>query len=227
MKRFSSMLLAVSIGAVAAPVHAVDFVQSVSAGPLIGYYHQSVTATNDGNGQEATDSVNSFVYGGALGYYVLVGSFYGNLGLELLRGRLGAEILDRTDVLPTLGYYVTNNLSVFAGYRWAYQGPNFFNNDDFDERGPYVGVGYGGIPLAADWMLGTSLAYNFDTVKDFFVDDYRYHGIGIKLSANKAGSPHSFQLRAQRFSGEESTGGITLELSEIYVTTSYSYSFKF
>jgi hypothetical protein len=259
MKMIGTAMLAVAAGATSVPVFAMDMGQGARFGAALGRYSgEASTRPFDAGGNpfaipcpipdgppatECSAKGVSATYGGELGYTLNLADFYADVGLNLLRTKSGGDNLWRTDLLFTVGYYITDNWSAFAGFRRGWQGDGVFNDDVFEETGPYVGFGYGGIPLGGWGTLNMSAAYNFDEVKNFPIDgeDLDYPGISLKFGMNFRNTPHSLQLRLQRFSGDDSVAlidadpqneipdGTTLgrfeyDLEETWAVLSYVYT---
>src|ERR1044071_7913943 len=153
MKRFTKMLMVTGLGLASLPSWGMDITQGARIGAAVGRY--------SGHGEVSTfDPSGTFVpafsaestnvratYGGEVGYTINLADFYADVGLNLLRVRFADQDNWRTDLLFTLGYYLNDNWSLFAGFRRGWQGDGVFNDETFKEFGPYVGVGFGGIPL--------------------------------------------------------------------------------
>lgn len=249
MKRFAIMLLASGLGAASLPSYAMEMGQATRLGASVGRYEGVGRVRGfDPSGTPVTDEITNrtvrLTYGGELGYTITMADFYADLGLYALRVKFQDEQNWRTDLLATFGYYINDSWTVFAGFRRGWQGPHIFNDDTFKELGPYVGFGYGGIPLGGGWNMNTTAAYNFDKVKNFpgapagfhtEPSDFNYPGISLKLSVNKKGTPHSLQLRLQRFSKgasdqiiDDSTGSsigrVDFNLTETWALLSYVFT---
>lgn len=212
MKRFATMLLVAGLGATSLPAFAMEMGQAARFGAAVGRYSaadrlRGFDNTGAPQSDELTFNTVKFTYGGEAGYTVTLGDFYADAGLNILRTKLGDEQLWRTDLLLTAGYYINDNWSVFAGFRRGWQGTDVFNSSRFWEAGPYVGFGLGGMQMGPHLVFNSSFAYNFDRVKGFFRDvagtpgdfEYYYPGISAKFGLNLKGTPHSLQLRLQRF----------------------------
>ena len=245
MKRWAMMLMASGLLAASLPTFAMDMAQGARVGVGGGRYSGeantrpfdgtgtplSVTCPDGSTSTECTAKSVTGTYGGEIGYTINIADFYADLGLNLLRTASGDEDLWRTDLLFTVGYYLTENWSLFAGVRRGWQGDGVFNDDAFEEIGPYVGVGYGGIPLGGWGTLNMSAAYNFDKVKNFPLEDEEldYPGVSLKFGMNFKNTPHSVQLRLQRFSGDDSVsvgsaGRVDYDLEETWAVLSYVFT---
>jgi hypothetical protein len=249
MKRFAKMLMATGLVAASLPTFAMDVAQGARFGAGGGRYSgEANTRAFDGAGNPAP--INCAVlapgsnqvaanecgsksitgtYGGEVGYTINLADFYADVGLNMLRTKSGEEDLWRTDLLFTVGYYLNENWSLFAGFRRGWQGDGIFNDDVFEEIGPYVGLGFGGIPLGGWGTLNLSAAYNFDEVKNFPIDgeDLDYPGISLKFGMNFRNTPHSIQLRLQRFEGDDSISGVgrvDYDLEETWAVLSYVFT---
>ncbi len=184
---------------------------------------------------------SSGTYGAHTGLYVGVDDLFFDVALELLTGleSLGDD-LDRTDVLATVGYFVGQNVSVFAGYRKGFQGDGFFDDEALDESGFYAGIGVRGFSVG-DINMFASAAYNFSSVEGGSLNestDIDYDGVSLKLGGAHSKWPsHSVQLRYQRFDGDDSVSEdlnldgtpdrIDAELTETYLQLLYSYAIPF
>jgi hypothetical protein len=224
MKRFAKMLMATGLAVASLPALALDIAQGARVGVGGGRYSgEANTSLSDPGGNPIAVNCAAIgsnqvgpnecglksvtgTYGGEFGYTLNLADFYADLGLNMLRTKSGDEDLWRTDLLFTVGYYLSENWSLFAGLRRGWQGDGIFNDDVFEEIGPYVGLGFGGIPIGSWATLNMSAAYNFDKVKNFPNDDsdLDYPGISLKFGMNFKNTPHSLQLRLQRFSGDDS-----------------------
>ncbi len=213
-------------------------------GPMVGMYQGEVSLkltdlTTGESISEPFDGDWEPAYGLQAGISAGYGDFFADLGLEYQRIDFGGDSLDRTDILLSAGYLLNDLWSVFAGYRQGMQGDGVFNDDTLSERGFFIGAGVGGMEMGP-MVMGASLAYNLSKVDDFPVDgaDFDYPGISLKVSASlKAYPQHGFQLRYQRFNGDDSLffqndvgqdiGRLDYELTESYVQLSYLYNFAF
>ena len=237
MKRFAAGLFAAGMVAASLPAYSMDVVNTFRVGASAGRYSGDATVdVFDTDGQTLLFSGGAkgvgLTWGVPIGYTLTLGNFYGDLGLETLWVEQ-QDPTNRTDLLLTLGYYITDNWTVFAGLRrgWQGEGRRPFHQDDFNELGPYVGFGYGGIPLGKAVLLNIAAAYNFDRIRNFFQTekDFDYPGVSLRLGLNMKGTPHSVQLRVQRFSGDDrfvfSDGSaLNVELKEWWAVMSYVYS---
>jgi hypothetical protein len=240
MNRFVAVLLVIGLGAASLPAAAMDVAQGARFGLGLGRWsddaktHLTDVTTNTDLGNSDSTNVR-LTYGGEVGYTLTLGDFYSDVGLNLLRVKFEESQNWRTDLLFTVGYYINDNWSVFAGIRRGWQGDGVFKDDVFNEFGPYAGVGFGGLPLGGWGILNTSFAYNFDKVRDFPLDgtDFSYPGVSVKLGLNFKGTPHSLQLRLQRFSGDGSvdgqldngdTGRFDFKLTETWAVLSYVFT---
>jgi hypothetical protein len=247
MKRLAIVSLVLGACAASTSTYAMEMTQGARLGAALGRYgNEDRIRGFDQTGNPTTPELGlttvELTYGGELGYTLTFGDFYSDIGLNVLRTKAGDEKFWRTDGLFTLGYYITDNWSVFAGVRRGWQGDGVFNSKKFWEFGPYVGFGYGGIPLGGWGTMNTSFAYNFDRVEGFFRDipntppgfDYYYPGISVKLGMNVKGTPHSLQLRLQRFgrgntvpvqdSGGNNIGRIDFNFTETWAVLSYVFT---
>ncbi len=246
MKKLGIAFVFVAASVASLPSHAMDVAQGARFGAGGGRYSgEASTRLFDGSGNPAVFPVPcpdgstsseckgvsvTGTYGGELGYTLSLSDFYADVGLNMLRTKSEDQNLWRTDLLFTVGYYLTENWSLFGGFRRGWQGDGIFNDDVFQELGPYLGVGFGGIPLGGWGTLNVSAAYNFDKVKDFPVDgkDLDYPGVSLKLGMNFKNTPHSLQLRLQRFSGDDSLavgpGRLEYELEENWAVLSYVFT---
>lgn len=216
-------------------------------GPTLGMYQQDATfSASDADTGElilsgASDDSWETAYGIQTGVSAAYGNFFGDLGVEFLAVDSDAD-LDRTDVLVSLGYLIGQHWSAFVGYRKGMQGDGFFDDDTFNESGFFLGAGIGGMELG-DFVVGSSLAYNFSEAQDFPFDgeEFDYGGISFKLSGSLKSMPqHSLQFRYQRFTGDSSDvqpvdvdgdgvadGNLRLDvdLTESYMQLTYLYTF--
>jgi hypothetical protein len=259
MKKLGIAMLALAAGMASVPVYAMDMGQGARFGAGLGRYSGEATAfifDFEGNplaipcppegepvSSECRQEGVTATFGGELGYTINLADFYADIGLNLLRTKSEEQNLWRTDLLFTLGYYLTENWSIFAGVRRGWQGDGVFNDDQFEELGPYVGFGYGGIPLGGWGTLNMSAAYNFDKVENYPipVEELDYGGISLKFGMNFRNTPHSLQLRLQRFSGDDTVeifdtdsgneipdgtflGRFDYELEETWAVLSYVYT---
>lgn len=213
-------------------------------GPMLGMYQgeAKITLTDLTTGAADNLSIDGDwepAYGLQTGISAGYGNFFADLGLEYQRIDFGGDSLDRTDILLSAGYLLNDLWSVFAGYRQGMQGDGVFNDDTLSERGFFIGAGVGGMQMG-QLVVGASLAYNLSEVEDFPVEgaDFDYPGISLKVSASLKDHPqHGFQLRYQRFSGDDKLlfqdgqgqdiGRLDYELTESYVQLSYLYNFAF
>jgi hypothetical protein len=199
----------------------MDTTQAARLGVGAGRYGINFRETGyDTTGARVTDELGfknvQATYGGEFGYTLTMSDFYTDAGLNMLRTKQGDDTTWRTDLLLTVGYYLNDNWSLFAGFRRGWQGDGVFKQDKFEEIGPYVGFGFGGIGLGNWGLLNTSFAYNFDRVKRLFASvpdtdrnkSFNYPGLSLKLGLNFKGTPHSLQLRVQRFGNSSSVGVI-------------------
>jgi hypothetical protein len=120
--------------------------------------------------------------------------------------------------------------SVFIGVRRGWQGDGIFNDDAFEELGPFFGGGFGGVNIGRGWTLNAAASLNLSKVDNFPSDgqDLDYPGLGLRVGVSPPNSPHALQLRVQSFSGDDKvvfdTGErIEYELKETYVLLSYLY----
>lgn len=235
------MMAALAGAGVSGAVQAQDMSWSLRAGPSIGTYQgevgiQFTGAVNEGGAVEGDRELAYGLHGGAtLG----MGRLFADFAIEGTRLEFGgdSEELERTDMAFTLGYRVHDHVSVFGGYRMGMQGEGLFNDDGFEEAGPFAGAGVGGI-AAGPLLLGASAAYSFGEaeIPDTF-GEFDYGGISLKFSVSPAQAPqHSVQLRYQNFDGDESLrldadgDGVNdttfnVELEETYFQLFYVYTF--
>lgn len=222
-------------------------------GPTVGMYELDVSKArlvdpttglliiDPATGQPLFDASQEgdqeLAYGAQVGLTAGWGSFSADVAIDYLRLDL-PEAIDRTDLLLTLGYLIGSHGSVFAGYRFGFQGDGFFNDDIFKETGPFIGAGIGGIEVGAV-TLSSSLAWNFSQIEDFPVDGQEtdYDGISLKLGgALKSHPQHVVQLRYQMFEGDDSSrldvndDGVAdaileLDVEESYLQLFYLYNF--
>lgn len=212
-------------------------------GPTVGTYQGEVKVRiADVNNVTLIDETvggdSELMYGFQGGLTASDGRLFLDLALDYLRVELADEKVDRTDLTFTGGFKLGSNGSFFAGYRIGAQGDGVFNDDNFEESGPFIGAGLGGLS-AGPLYLGASAAFNFSNVDDFPVpgEDLDYDGISVKFSAALKSMPsHSLQLRIQQFEGDGSVGADTdmdgdadlrtdFELEETYLQLYYIYSF--
>lgn len=248
MKTIQSTLLAAGLVLSASATYAAE--QKVSwlgrVGPTVGFYAADFTVdfTDVASGtttEQGFDGDQETAYGLQAGLNASYGNWFGDLAVDYLRFEFEDDKVHRTDLVLTAGYRIGDNFSVFAGFRKSTQGDGVFNDDVFEEDGPLVGAGVGGIAAGA-LVLGASLAANFSELEfsdaeefDGLGSDVDYDGLSLKLSAALKSRPnHSLQLRLQRYEGDDSAnvgdadGGVTridIELEEKYVQLYYIYSF--
>ncbi|MEC9361582.1 MAG: hypothetical protein ACPHN2_03470 [Sinimarinibacterium flocculans] len=241
--------IAVAAGllAVANTAMAEEMYFSARVGPTLGMYQQDATFviadadTGDVIVEGQSDDSWETAYGAQVGASAAYGNFFGDIGIEFLAVDSDAD-LDRTDVLVSLGYLIGQHWSAFVGYRKGMQGDGFFDDDTFNESGFFLGAGIGGVEVG-DFVVGSSLAYNFSEAKDFPFEgeEFDYEGISFKLSGSLKSMPqHSLQFRYQRFTGDSSDvqpvdvdgdgvpdGNLRLDvdLTESYMQLTYLYSF--
>lgn len=118
---------------------------------------------------------------------------------------------NRTDLLMSGGYAVTDKLSLLAGYRLGWQGDGLFDDEILSESGPFAGFGFGGIQFGLKVGFAASAAYNFNRI-DLKVDDdartrslkFSYPGFSVNAGLLFLGTPHSIRLRFQQFDGDTS-----------------------
>lgn len=133
----------------------------------------------------------------------------------------GGGSFNRTDLKLTTGYQFPSRITPIVGYRFAAQGDGFFNDDNYQETGFFVGVGYSGIKLGDFGSLGGSLAYNATELE--FPDGSKLDADGgsarVSVSLNEI--PLSIGLRYQTFDISEST----FNFDESYFLLSFTYTF--
>lgn len=245
MKRNSGMLFAGILLSATFAGYAQDTGMNWSGriGPTIGTYKGEVAirATDGANGavllNENFEGDEEFAYGLQTGLTAGYGKFFADLGIEWLQVDFRGEELDRTDAVLSIGYRVGAYGSLFTGVRKSTQGDGIFDDETFDEFGPFIGAGLGGMP-AGPVLFGASVAYNFSQVDDFPSEgeELDYEGFSIKLSASPKSAPnHSVQLRFQQFDGDDSVSGdvtgdgvdddVEFELEETYLQLYYLYAF--
>ncbi|HKY91292.1 MAG TPA: hypothetical protein VJM11_09645 [Nevskiaceae bacterium] len=209
-------------------------------GPSVGTYSGAVDVTvRDADTgtvllEFSDGSDRRFAGGLQLGMNAAVAGFSADLALDYMRLEFQDEDVDRTDVLLTLGYQFLRHFSIFGGYRRGWQGDEVFNDDIFEESGPFVGVGVGGMELGPLYLY-LSAARNYSEVVDFlgeedFEGDMDYNGVSLKATFVPIQAPrHSVQLRYQKFHGDRTFSGGDLEaevdLTERYLQLFYLYSF--
>ena len=122
----------------------------------------------------AVDDTLPFVGGGATAFidrfYVDLyaqGAFSGNDDLQEVQGRPQPPGLtidwDRAEYSAAVGYSITDNWSVFAGYRRSDMEFDFSDTNttffDYENDGPFVGATYG-LPITVNKWLDGTLAVN-------------------------------------------------------------------
>jgi len=235
MKRFAMMLLVTGLGVSSLPAAAMEMGQAARFGAAVGRYSSGLKVEgfdSGGNLVVGGDVTNvKLTYGGELGYTLTLSDFYADVGLNMLRVRLQNVDNWRTDALFTVGYYLNDNWSVFAGFRRGWQGDGVFKQDKFREIGPYLGFGFGGMPLGSWGVFNSSFAYNFDRIENIAGTDidFSYPGVSAKFGLNLKGTPHSLQLRVQHFWGDKSQGfddgsRIDIDLKETWAVLSYVFT---
>lgn len=197
------------------------------------------TAGNFGPpGMEYSSEDGNTDYGILLGTTVGVGRFFGDLGTELTTYAEKQDVdgdgtLDnyyRSDILATLGAYIGDRWTAFAGYRDALFGTRVYSEKNGDtEKGPFVGGGVSFRP-GDKVAIGVSLAYNF--LKLSFqgqtIDNFNLNGLSGKVQASLLGTPHSVFLRWQHFKGDTDRPGVyAYEYTEDYVNVGYQATFDF
>jgi len=153
MKRFATMLLVAGLGATSLPAVAMEMGQAARFGAAVGRYSSELKVEgfdSGGNLVAGGDVTNvKLTYGGELGYTITLSDFYADIGLNMLKVRLQNVDNWRTDALFTVGYYLNDNWSLFAGFRRGWQGDGVFKQDKFREIGPYLGFGF----ASARWQI--------------------------------------------------------------------------
>jgi hypothetical protein len=235
MKRWTSVLIVIGLGASSVPAAALEIAQAARVGAAAGRYAGHLKDERFDSGGALADGGDAtnvkLTYGGEVGYTFTFGDAYADLGLNMLKVRLQDNDNWRTDLLLTVGYYLNDKWSLFTGLRRGWQGGKLFNDDQFEELGPYLGFGFGGVQLGQSLLFNSSFAYNFDRVKDFAGagTGFAYPGVSAKLGLNLKGTPHSLQLRVQHFWGDQSDlfadgSRRDLELRETWAVLSYVFS---
>jgi hypothetical protein len=122
----------------------------------------------------AVDDTMPFVGGGATAFidrfYVDLyaqGAFSGNDDLQQIQGTTLSRAVtidwDRAEYSASVGYSVTDNWSVFAGYRRSDMEFDFSDTNttffDYENDGPFVGATYG-LPIKINEWLDGTLAVN-------------------------------------------------------------------
>jgi hypothetical protein len=120
----------------------------------------------------AVDDTMPFVGGGATAFidrfYVDLyaqGAFSGNDDLQQIQGTTLSRAVtidwDRAEYSASVGYSVTDNFSVFAGYRRSDMEFDLLDGEffDYENDGPFVGATYGLPVKINEWLDGT-LAVN-------------------------------------------------------------------
>lgn len=201
--------LAASVGAAQA-AEAQRPLFSARIGPSLGFYYADATTSqtridDDFESPSFFNDTGDFFEGLQLGLSASHGRFVADLGLDYMRFKapgFNLGTIDRYDALLTVGVIATSHLSVFSGYRIAWQGDGFFDDDIWKESGAVVGASYGGIEMGP-LLLGVSAAYSFSEAEYPDGSDFDYPGISLKLNLSVADAPnHALQLRYQRFSGD-------------------------
>lgn len=173
-------------------------------------------------GLSANESSSELSVGLLTGYTVAWETFFADLALEYqtVDGDDTADF-DRTDILLSVGAFLPADFSASIGYRFGYQGDGAFDDDFYNETGPFVGIGFPSFGVGGDWTVSTSAAVNFTELEfpnnataDFF-------GISGRAAISKPGMPHSFGLRLQQFSDDEDG----FDLTETYGHLFYQYNF--
>lgn len=168
------------------------------------------------------------------GYTVAYDMFYADAALEFQTtpfDSAGEDGFDRTDLLLSVGVFLPRDFNASIGYRLAWQGDGFFDDDFYKESGPVIGIGFPSFPFIGNWRVNPSAAVNFTKLKFDSVDDEpSFTGVSLRAAVIQPDSPHSFGLRVQRFSGSddesvEGVGRLDLDLTETYVHLFYQFSF--
>lgn len=205
--------LAVFAGSVSAQMAGIGRV-----GALGGVYDSEFEAPGVGS-SDATEPT----FGILAGYTVAWESFFADIGLEYqtITGGSDSADFDRTDVLLSVGAFLPNDFNASVGYRFGFQGDGAFDDDFYEETGPFVGVGFPSFTLGSDWGVNTSAAVNFTEIDLGGGAKADFLGFSGRAALSRKGSPHTFGLRVQRFSDDEDD----FDLTETYAHLFYQLSF--
>lgn len=198
-------------------------------GVLAGTYEGELEVPG---GELSTDQ--ELAYGITTGLTYRIDSLFFDVALEYFRQEIDPDSVDRTDVLPSVGIFIGDHWSAFAGYRIGKQGDGLFDDEIQDEQGFFFGIGAGGFSLGS-FNLNASIAYNLSEIdgasdEGISFSDVDYDGVVLKIAASPKSSPqHSFEFRAQRFEGDgevtDGTNFLPFELTETYLFGGYIYRF--
>lgn len=215
--------LALVLAWTAVPAGAADLIWSSRAGGSIGTYNRDV-AVKAGLGQAFARPSEvgqpQVAFGGQFAARATGERFYSDIAIDLLSTQADGSHRERSELTTSLGYYLSDHWSLFAGYRLGVAGNGLFDDSAFHENGFYTGIGVAGLEADA-LVLALSTAYNFSllnssgrfdtdrtdsatgTTYHFETDEtFSYPGLSIKLAAYLHDRPrHVLQLRYQRFNG--------------------------
>lgn len=205
------------------------------AGVLGGPYSFKDTFTDTGGffsgtpGATFTTEDGDTNYGLLLGTTAAVGRFFADLGIEASQYAESDDFF-RSDALLTVGAYLGDRWTAFAGYRHATFGDGVFSETDGNtETGPFLGGGVSFHP-GEKFALGASLAFNFLklSLDGETIDDVDLNGASVKVQGSFLGTPHSIFLRWQHFKGDTEEAGVyEYEYTEDYVNLGYQATFDF
>lgn len=226
MKNVKLWLIALTLMPVAG-VSAQGLGLSARVGVTSGIYNNEFEQA----GQPPVEADGESIYG-------LVGSvtlpianqWAATAALELAQIQFSDGNLENTDVQLSVAYLVSSRWAVSAGYRIRPQGDGFFNDDVFDENGPFVGASLSGLELGT--VVGrVSAAYSLSEIS--LADgtsgeeaELDYDGISVRLGVSLKSAPqHSLEFRYQRFNGDDVFMGQEFEITEEYLQAYYVYGF--
>lgn len=194
------------------------------------------------SGTVFTSNTSEGQYGALGGMGLVAGRFFADLGVEVdqyskkrdsdFDGSLDTSIY-RSDALLTLGAFIGDRWTVFAGYRHATFGDGVFsekpNTIGNTENGPFLGGGVSFHP-GKRLSLSSSAAYNFLKVSSdgTTFDEFDLNGFSLKLQMAFLGTPHAIFLRWQRFHGDVTyPNDHSYEYTEDYINLGYQATFDF
>ena len=164
-------------------------------------------------------------WGAGLGAGLAVKDFFGDLAVDYyhipdndVHGKLV-----RTDTTATVGYRVGLRLAPFGGYRHGLQDDHAaFGSNIWTENGWIAGLGLGPFSMGDSVRLSLSGAYNWNHIDFDGGGDTTFNGLSGKLRLGLSGTPHSIELRYQRFT----TTFFGFDVKETYTFLAYVFTWK-
>lgn len=108
---------------------------------------------------------------------------------------------ERTDFKFTVGtsFDVGFSLTPFVGYRYAWQGDGYFNDDLYIETGYFLGVALGRLTWIEGFEISLSGSYNDTTLDNESGPDTDATGLSARIAIKPEKSPLGFSLKYQNF----------------------------